>query len=103
MPAANLNEFLDGLLSIVPVVCPPAIGGAVAYLNQANGRFSVKSLVLGMVTAGFVGWIVYLILQTTSFHPALKSAVVGMSGYSSRDMLNLMKRRLLKAAEKEGL
>ena len=103
MPDPNVKDLIGGLIEAIPVVGPPAIGGAVAYLNQANDRFSVKSLVLGMVTAGFVGWIVYLILQTTSFHPALKSAVVGMSGYSSRDMLHLMKRRLLKAAEKEGV
>lgn len=96
-----LQSLIEEIIGLIPVLGPPAIGGAVAYLNGNEEKFSWWSLVLGMLTAVFVGWIVYLILQTTTFHPALQSAVVSIAGYSSRDLLSLMKRRFLQAAERE--
>ena len=96
------KSLVEGLLNMVPVLSPPAVGGAVAYLNGSRESFSWFALVLGMLTAMFVGWVVYLLLQTTTFHPALQSAVVSVAGYSSRDVLQLLKRKLIKAMEREA-
>lgn len=98
-----LKSLLDAIVGLFPILGPPVVGGAVAYLSETKAQFSWRSLAVGMLMAGFVGWVVYQILQTTALHPALQSAVVSISGYSSRDALNLLKRRFLKAAEKETI
>lgn len=96
-----IKSMLETIVGLIPILGPPTIGGAVAYLNETNKEnFSWRSLVLGMLTAGFVGWICAQVLQTTNLNPNLEVAIVSISGYSSRDAINLFKRRFLKAAEK---
>ncbi|MCP4021576.1 MAG: hypothetical protein GY729_07025 [Desulfobacteraceae bacterium] len=96
-----IKELVNNFWPILTVVGLPAIGGAVSYLNKSKKEFSLWSLCVGMLTAGFVGLVVHYLLQSMNMHMGVKSAIIGISGYASRDVLLLLKTRLIKAAAKK--
>jgi len=95
-----LKEIVTGFGKLLPVLLLSATGGAVAYLNKPKEQFSFWFLLIGTLTAAFVGVIVHLLLQSTGFPEGIKSAAIAISGYASRDVLFLLKVRLLKEGKK---
>ncbi|MCP4683385.1 MAG: hypothetical protein GY864_13725 [Desulfobacterales bacterium] len=96
-----MREFLTELAKLAPVVFLSVFGGVVSYINKPKDEFSWCFMLVGVVTAAFVGIVVHYLLQSTSFPPGIKSAAIAVSGYASRDVLFLLKKRLLKTAKKE--
>ncbi|MCK5312914.1 MAG: phage holin family protein [Desulfobacteraceae bacterium] len=92
----DLKETVDVFMSLMPVVVLSAVGGAVAYLNDQGKNFSWFFFLIGIVTAGFVGVVVHFLLLSTGFSPGLKSAAIAISGYASREVLGVLKNRILR-------
>ncbi len=71
-----------------------ALGGAVHYLYTIK-NFSFVRFVIGIVAASFTGFVVYLSLDHFGIADGLRAAIVGMSGYTSNDLLKLLENKLL--------
>ncbi len=96
-----LKQLVMDLLQLLPVLLLSALGGAVAYLNKPKSEFSWWFLLIGIITAGFVGLVVHFLLQSTSWPAGVQASAVAISGYASRDVLFLLKARLLRTVKKE--
>lgn len=98
-----LREFLSELIALTPVILLSVFGGVVSYINTPKRYFSWWFMLVGVVTAAFVGLVVNFLLATTSLPDGIKSAAIAVSGYASRDVLFLLKSRLLDVIKKEVL
>lgn len=95
------RDCLDAAVKLAPVILLSVLGGVVSQLNQPKEQFSWWWMAVGIITAAFVGLVVHFLLQSTGFNPGFKSAVIAISGYTSRDVLVLLKTRFLKRLKKE--
>jgi hypothetical protein len=91
-----LKEMLEAGARLAPVVLLAVFGGVVNYINKPREQFSWWFLLVEIGTAAFAGLVVTLLLQSTSFPPGLKGAVIAVSGYASRDVLYLLRVKVLK-------
>lgn len=66
-------------------------GGLVRVLHRGEER-SILGSIGAIITASFVGVIVFLIVQDFRISANLKAAVVGASGYGSGAMLPALER-----------
>jgi len=98
-----IRECIDAAIKLVPVILLSVLGGVVSQLQRKKEEFSWWWLLVGIITAAFVGLIVHFLLQTTAFPDGLKSAVIAISGYASRDVLILLKEKFLNRLKKEIL
>ncbi len=96
-----LREFLAEAAKLAPVLFLSVLGGVVAQINRPREQFSWWWLLVGVVAAAFVGIVVHLLLVSTSFPPGVKSAAIAVSGYASRDVLSILKKRFIKGLKKE--
>ena len=96
-----LKEFMVEALRLAPVLFLSVLGGVVAQINRPREQFSWWWLLVGIIVAAFVGLVVHLLLQSTSFPPGIKGAACAISGYASRDVLSILKKRFLRSLKKE--
>ena len=90
------KEFITELVLLVPVIILAGLGGIVNYLNRPRAEFSIWWLAVGLITAIFVGIVIHYLLQATTWPDGIQAAVVSLSGYASRDVLYILKARLIK-------
>lgn len=67
------------------------LGGLVKWAR--GGRCSVWQLLVSLITAGFVGVLVHLVLSGTDIAPSIQAAVTGVCGFSAGDLLTIASRR----------
>ncbi|MCP3943229.1 MAG: hypothetical protein GY710_17320 [Desulfobacteraceae bacterium] len=96
-----LRNFFSELSLLIPVALLSILGGVVNYINKPKEQFSLWIMLAELITALFVGLVVHFLLQSTSLPPGIKSAVIALSGYVSRDVLFLLKRFFLSKIKKE--
>ncbi len=95
-----VQELITESGKLLPVLFFAILGGIVNQINRPREQFSWWWLLVGIVTAAFVGIVVHLLLEPTSFPSGLKSATIGISGYASREVLSLLKKRVLRRLKK---
>ncbi len=94
------KEMAIEAVRLTPVVLLSILGGAVASLNRPKDEFSWWYMLIGLLTAVFCGLVMHYLLQPTSLHDGIKTAAISISAYASRDVLYLLKIRLLKSIKK---
>lgn len=97
----NLKTFLDSGLRLLPGVGLAVLGGIVAQLYRPRDQFSWWWLLVGALAAAFVGCVVGLFLEPAAFPGSIKCAIAATSGYASRDVLFIIKRRFIRHLKKE--
>ena len=89
--------FKHLVFELLPVAFLAAFGGAVSYLNRPREDFSIWWLLVGLMTAIFVGLVVHYLLESTTWPDGVQAAVVSLAGYASRDVLYILKARFIRA------
>ena len=92
-----LKEWIETICISLPAVTVAILGGALSYLSSRTGdrRFSWYWFIVGTAGAGFVGIIMHCALGAYDIRPGIKSAIIGISGYASNDVLLIVKKRFL--------
>lgn len=91
----QLRDFLDD--AMLPILIA-AFGGFVGVLNkETNKGMTGRWALTGLTTAGFVGLIVASFLAHTTLPQNVQTAIVAVAGYSSNDVLKVLRDRLLQA------
>lgn len=92
-----LKDWVETICISLPAVTVATLGGVVSYLSTRtkDNRFSWYWFVVGAFGAGFVGIITHCALEAYDINQGIKSAVIGISGYASNDVLLLVKKRFL--------
>jgi hypothetical protein len=88
----------QGLVLLVPVLLA-VFGGVVRVLHDGRSC-SWRRMLVSVLTAGFVGLIIFLVLQEVQASGSMTGAACGVGGYAGGDLLNTLARRVCKAAEK---
>jgi hypothetical protein len=90
----KLAEQITRLLTPVAL----AVFGGIAHgLNCKQEEFSWWFFFTGIITSAFVGICVFYVLDGVSIPQGFKSASIAISGYSSHEVLQVLKKRVLKS------
>ena len=91
-----LTDYRDVLAGIVPVALLAALGGVVRSMQC--GKTGLKAVAIAAISAGFAGVTVNWLLAETGLPVGVRAALVGLSGYSSGELLKILSARLCKWA-----
>lgn len=86
------ENLIDLLIGIIPAV----VGGIARYVHditRSAGEFDLKTLLLQIFIAAFVGWLTMSIVVDIEYfiqRPSLQGAVVGISSFLSPNILLLI-------------
>ncbi|MGE4469346.1 MAG: phage holin family protein [Desulfovibrio sp.] len=95
----RIKSLLDqGLVLLMPLVLA-VLGGVVRALHDGK-KCSWRRMLVSVLTAGFVGLLIFLVLQEVEASGSLTGAACGVGGYAGGDLLNTLARRVCRAAEK---
>ena len=84
----------------VPVVLA-LLGGCVRVLRKGE-ECTMTQVVATLLASGFVGILVYMILQDFRIPEGMKMAIVGASGYSSGSLLPIIESWVCREATKRS-
>lgn len=90
-----MDEWVRHLEMYAPYLVFAMFGGFVRLINDTQGMGSVQ-FVREIATAAFVGLLVYFLLRpVVSVSVEIRAMAVGVSGYCSRDVLNIFARKVV--------
>jgi hypothetical protein len=92
-------------LEAVPAVGLAVLGGVVRALiarkrRECPLRMLLLDVLVGALTAGFTGFITWLLLESSPIPGGIQAGIVGMAGYSGPQLLQVFSRKLLAGADK---
>lgn len=107
-PTGEWADTIYHWLEATPAVGLAILGGVVRVLiarkrRDCPIRVLLLDIVVGALTAGFAGFVTWLLLESTSIPGGIQAGIVGMAGYSGPQLLSVFSRRLLREADKCGL
>ena len=88
------KDLATTVKDLIPFIGLGAMGGIVRSINVRP--FSVRELIIRMLTGSFAAFLAYLYLSTTNYSPALQSAICGAVGVLGTDLLNAIRDRMYK-------
>lgn len=91
----DFRNWVDTFFSMLPPITLAIVGGIVNLLNSDKRHSSISFYLAIVVTSGFVGLITFLFISEVPMSPKIRAAVVGVSGCSAREVLEILQRRLL--------
>lgn len=92
----RLIEDLTRLWEMMPAIALAVMGGIVKWAR--GGSCSLAGLFVGLLSAGFAGVVVYLLLDGTTVSHTMRGAAVGIAGYAGGDLLQVFSRRMCRWA-----
>ena len=84
----------------VPIVLA-LIGGCVRVLRKGEER-TMTQVIATLLASGFVGVLVYMLLQDFRMPDGIKVAAVGASGYSAGSLLPIIEKWMSNEASKRA-
>ena len=87
----NDLELWIHYIKSLPAVILAILGGFVRII-QSTEEFSIARLITGIISAGFVGILLYLFMYDLNLSPTFKAAIIGISGYAFGDILPLLNK-----------
>lgn len=97
----ELRHYLDQLAAAALPVGLAVLGGVVKWAR--GDRCTVAGLMVGMVTAGFVGLLVNFALDGVALGDGMKACVIGVCGYAGGDILQVASKRVCTIAGTWGV
>lgn len=95
----TLCSFINNTL---PAILLAMFGGVISVLNTKNKEFTWRWFLTGVLTAGFVGMIMDSFLCAYDISPHIRTAVISISGYSSNDLLQVLRDKLIERVKNYG-
>lgn len=93
------KKVFDEIIRNMPGIVLAMMGGLVRLLSSKE-NLSLVVLVTEFLMSAFSGIIVFLLIYDFNFSIYIKAALIGISGYCSRDILNLLRTKTLKNFKK---
>lgn len=93
------DKVLQDVAKNIPGIGLSIFGGLVRIFNSKE-HFSLIVILSEFITSMFVGIIVFLSIHDLPISVYMQGAIVGMSGYCSRDILQLLKSKTIKTIKK---
>ncbi|MGE4520643.1 MAG: phage holin family protein [Desulfobacteraceae bacterium] len=93
-----MDEFrsvLKIMLEMLPAILLALLGGIVRMVNKKE-TITFCFVLGGLFSSAFVAIIVSLLLSGVEIPKCTQMAMVGMSGYSSSEILGILKSKILK-------
>lgn len=90
-----MQELKETLCDTFPAMLIAAFGGLVNYMGKPKRNWSFSTFLAGILTAAFVGMLLSLMLDCVDIPSAMKAAIIAMGGHCSKDILIIIKRKLL--------
>lgn len=88
--------MIDYIRDEIVVVLTAMAGGALRYAKTCQTeRFSVATLIIGLASSGFIGYVSYGICDIFGVSSVARSAVAAMCGYSGSALLDALHAGLL--------
>jgi hypothetical protein len=85
------NDITVIILETLPAIFIAVFGGfCEAMYRSEKTNFSVKSIFITLIVAGFVGMMVALLLYDRDVSPAIYGAAAGVAGASARSVMGLL-------------
>jgi len=88
------DSIVQLVFQSIPPVAIGLFGGFVALFHRQKG-FTVKLFVGGLLAAAFVSLLLNLMLLEAGANDTTRAVTVGLGGYCSRDVLDVLSRRFL--------
>ncbi len=85
-------EFINESL---PAILLAMFGGAVNMLNSKDKQFSWRWFFIGIITAGFVGYVMSTLMCGYGVNEHVSKVAIAISGYSANDILRVLKEKLI--------
>lgn len=93
-----MDEFRNSLKTILemwPAILLALLGGIARMINSKRA-VTVCFVFGGLLSSAFVAIVVSLLLADAEIPRCTQMAIVGMSGYSSSEILSVLKTKILK-------
>lgn len=96
----NEKDILTLLAEALPGIAISMLGGFVRLITAKNRDITIRSILAGIVTSGFVGVLLCLLMHEFKVSMAIQGFVIGVGGYAAEPTLNLLKNKYLERLEK---
>lgn len=93
------ENFSEWMQKLTPALVLAVLGGLVKLL-QVGCRITLGRVVVSIMTAGFTGVVVFLLIQDLSMPQSLQAAIVGICGYSAGEILSVLSETVKKLSKK---
>ncbi len=84
----------------MPAIPVALFGGLIALFYRTSQRLSVRLFVGGLLGAAFAGFLTDLLVRYLGGGDLLRVLSVSLSGFCARDVLDMFRRKFLKALDK---
>lgn len=106
LPHTDLSSpSWEPLLKALPGIALALVGAGVRLLTS-DKTFTVRQYCAGMSAAAFAGLLIAYLMADLAISPHIKMAVIGISGYTARDVLEALSswfvKRLRKSVRDDG-
>ena len=95
-----LGDCVEQFLHLLMPFLLALMGGVAHGLNRPKENFTWWGFLTGLIVAGFVGVVVYYLLQDLHVSENFKSATIAISGYSADKVLMMVKLKLVRFLDK---
>jgi len=92
-------DWYDTMKEATPPLLTGLLGSAVHLLN--NQKTTIRSFLVGLVTALFVCWLVFLAMRERGYSEVSMMVTVGMTGYCAHSVLAFLERAYMRKFRSE--
>ncbi len=84
----------------IPSIAIALFGGMLALFYRTSQKLSVRLFIGGLLGAAFAGFLTDLLVRYLGGGDLLRVLAVSLSGFCARDVLDIFRRKFLKALDK---